>query len=274
MKIFRFLASPSFWANFGLAILFTFLAFQLVQWGLKAYTRHNKAIEVPKLQGLIWEEGVQVLDDLGLDLEILDSSDYNPAFPGHGIYSQYPIPGAKVKRGRAIKVSINPLQEPPAILPDLKEKPKKRAEIELINRGFALNEIKYTPYLGKDVVVRVEYQGKPIKPGTPLPRGSKITLVLGEGLGTVLESVPNLLGMRLSEVERQLPEWGFSLGARIFDSKTDTSNALVYRQYPPPGLDPGAFRGSDIDLWLSSDSTKVKKAALSDSTQTEEFIDF
>lgn len=45
----------------------------IVQWSLKSYTRHGEGIAVPDLKGLNVEQSKEVLDKLGLELQVMDS---------------------------------------------------------------------------------------------------------------------------------------------------------------------------------------------------------
>jgi eukaryotic-like serine/threonine-protein kinase len=49
--------------------------------------------------------------------------------------------------------------------------------------AVGLNEgtITYKPYLGKDMVLEMQYNGKKLKPGDKVLKSSKIDLVLGDG---------------------------------------------------------------------------------------------
>jgi len=42
-------------------------------------------------------------------------------------------------------------------------------------------EITYKPYLGKDMVLEMRYNGKKLNPGDKIFKSSKIDLVLGDG---------------------------------------------------------------------------------------------
>jgi hypothetical protein len=47
--------------------------------------------------------------------------------------------------------------------------------------GLDVDEVTYIDELGKDMVYRIRYQGKYIKPGDKLPRTSRVELVCGNG---------------------------------------------------------------------------------------------
>jgi len=205
-----------------------------------------------------------VLEESSLSLDISDSAEFNIGYPGQHVYSQYPLPGSKVKKNRAIRVTVNPKKEKPIAMPNVLEKTRVRALAELESRGFIIEEIKFVPYLGKDVVVRIMLKGKEVVPGTLLNRGTHLVVVLGEGLGQEILSVPFVCGVKFWEAKALLGSHSLNIGAVIFDDEEDTANAIIYKQYPPYGNRPGARSGSDIDIWLTLDNNKVPTAPLTE----------
>ena len=53
-----------------ISILVLFVVFLLMH----LYTRHGKAVTVPELKGLSFEEAIEKLDDAGLNYEVVDSN--------------------------------------------------------------------------------------------------------------------------------------------------------------------------------------------------------
>jgi eukaryotic-like serine/threonine-protein kinase len=262
MKLIRFLKSKTFFANLGLALVILIAIYFLAKILLGAYTRHDQSQEVPDVIGLHFEDAAAVLEENTLTLDISDSSEFNIDYPGQHIYSQYPSPGSKVKKNRAIRVTVNPRKEKPIALPNVLEKSRVRALAELESRGFIIQDIQFVPYIGKDIVVEVRLKGKEVIPGTPLIRGTKLVVVLGEGLGDEFLSVPYLGGLKFWEAKALLSSHLLNIGAVLFESEEDTLNAVVYKQYPPYGDKPGARSGSDIDIWLTLDNNKVPSSPL------------
>ena len=107
------------------------LIFFLLRWGLDSYTFHDQQIEVPSLIGLDLEETQIVTAEQKLSWQVLDSSEYNYAFGDSKVWDQYPRAGSRVKEGRAIKLTVNPVREPMIQLPDLIEKTIRRATYDL-----------------------------------------------------------------------------------------------------------------------------------------------
>ena len=260
MKGLRFLMSKTFWANLVLALVLLSVLYLGLKWTLNTITLHDETIEVPDLAGLQMEDARTVLEERKLEFEILDSSEFNNAYEGHAIWLQYPRAGAKVKRGRPIQLTINPIREPLIVLPELVERTKRRAIFDLHSKGFEVGELTYVPYIGKDVVVEVRHKGKEAKANSLFPKGSVFDLIVGGGLSDEKVMVPYLLRSTLEEAEERLLANSLNLGLVVWDIsddvELDSSNARVYKQQPQAGGEFGLRLGSDVDIWLTNDSTK------------------
>ena len=237
------------------------LIFLLLRWSLESYTFHDKMIEVPSLIGLDLEETQVVTAEQKLSWEVLDSSEYNSAFEDSEVWDQYPRSGSVVKEGRAIKLTMNPVREPMIQMPDLIEKTVRRATYDLHTKGFVLGEITYVPYIGKDVVVRVLSDGEEFKGRPFLTKGSVIDLVLGGGLSEQTTEVPFLGGLDLNTAKERLRSVSLNIGLVSWEESSmgismDSSKARVHRQNPIARLPEGVRLGTDVDIWLSWDSTK------------------
>ena len=66
-------------------------------------------------------------------------------------------------------------------VPDLKERTFRQAKPTLEAIGFTVGKVTYVDNIGKDMVLKMTFEGKEIKPGDMLPKTSKIDLVLGNG---------------------------------------------------------------------------------------------
>lgn len=258
MKFFRFLGSKTFWANLILALLFG----GAILWGtaelLDRYTRHGKTITVPDLSRLALSEAEERLAKLNLEHVVMDSSEFDPGYPRGSVVNQYPAPGREVKLGREIRLTLNPLKPRKIALPDIIEKTRRRAIYDLESKGLAVGELEYVPYIGKDVVVDIKYEGKSVPVGKKLEKGSVIDLVLGEGVGDTKIRVPYLRWLTLDEAESELKSRSLNVGAIVYDEEIrDSSLALVYRQSPPPSTTEDINLGEEVDVWLTNDHTKI-----------------
>lgn len=263
MKIFRFLVSKTFWANVLLAALLLVALLGGINWWLARYTLHGENIPVPDLDGLALSEAAESLAEMGLSFEVIDSSEFNPEQARGSVIGQYPLAGSLVKKGRDIRLTLNPLMPRKIALPPLIEKTKRRAIYDLESKGFAIGDLEYVPYLGQDVVVDVKVDGFSVNAGQEFAKGTTVNLVLGSGLGDRRIRVPYLRWLNREEVELKLRELSLNLGSVLYDENiTDTATALVYDQYPPPSLDEQIQLGQEIDVWLTNDYTKIPADSL------------
>lgn len=181
MSLRNYLTSKVFFSQvliaFGIIAVLAFVFFNM----LSFFTNHGQEITVPDLSKMNIEKAEETLDDLGLDYVLLDTLDYNKDFPQFSVVEQEPKKGAKVKANRKIYIKVNASGYAFVILPDLIEKTFRQAEPTLNSIGLEVGQVTYKPYLGKDMVLEMKYNGVPVKPGTKIMKTSKIDLVLGDG---------------------------------------------------------------------------------------------
>jgi beta-lactam-binding protein with PASTA domain len=263
MKIIRFLKSKTFWANLLVAIVACALIFWGVNAWLGSYTRHGDNVKVPALARLSFEEAVKKLEAHDLVAEILDTSEFNSNYPRSSIIDQYPEAGALVKEGRVIKLTINPERARKIEMPMMLEKTKRRAIYDLESKGFVVGELTYVPYIGKDVVVDVKVNGRSVKEREKFEKGTVVELVLGQGLGETRITMPYLRFLTLDEATAKIMAASLNIGSVGYDPDLkDTALALVYKQYPNPGLKPNVNIGAEVDIWLTDDYTKIPNDSL------------
>ncbi|WP_309640636.1 PASTA domain-containing protein [Flavobacterium sp.] len=169
------------------------LSYLFFHW-LTFTTDHGHEITVPDLRKLSEQQVEEKLDDLDLDYVLLDSVDYNKDFPKHSVVEQDPIAGSKVKKNRKIYIKINSSGFTMVKIPNLIEKTYRQAVPTLKSLGLEEGTITYKPYLGKDMVLEMRWNGKKLNPGDKVFKSSKIDLILGDGKvgfdDTQLDSIP------------------------------------------------------------------------------------
>jgi beta-lactam-binding protein with PASTA domain len=194
MSLKEYLQSRTFLFQMMIAItIIGVMAYLFMHW-LTYTTDHGNEITVPTLRKLSELEVEEKLDDLNLDYVLLDSVDYNPDFPKHTVVEQDPVAGSKVKEDRKIYIKINSSGFTTVKIPNLIEKTYRQAVPTLKALGLEEGTITYKPYLGKDMVLEMRWNGKKLNPGDKVFKSSKIDLVLGDGeVGfneTEMDSIP------------------------------------------------------------------------------------
>ncbi|MCX7744435.1 MAG: PASTA domain-containing protein [Flavobacteriales bacterium] len=244
-----------FWLNLLLAVVAFVVVTILLFKSFGIYTHHNEAIEVPDLTGLQVEDVRDLLADKNLQLATVDSVFEVPKEKKHVAYGsvidQNPKPGEKVKRNRRFYIVIRSVSPPMVEMPDLIDLSLRQAIGILEAKGLKLGKTIKKP--GMPPVMKQLYKGKPIAPGTKIPKGSVIDVWIGEGGSDVKVGVPNLIGKTRSEALMILSTSNLNMGAEIYtEGVKDTAKARVIRQSPSPTTEPTITEGSDIDLWFGA----------------------
>jgi len=101
-----------------------------------------------------------------------------------------------------------------------------------------------------------------------IPKGSRIDLVLGNGLGANEVEIPNLIGLPLNEAKFALSGAGLGLGTVTYDPNvTDTATAVISVQ--SPGIEKGLTSlGAKIDITLSLTAPTTTTGAPAGGTPT------
>jgi beta-lactam-binding protein with PASTA domain len=136
---------------------------------------------VPNLVGMSLSEIDVVISENNLRYEIIDSSFYNEEFDKNSVLEQIPLANIEVKKNRKIYLTINPSSFGNVILPEIIQLTKRNAVTILTALDLQIGEFIYENNIGKDMVLDVEIDGEMIKPGTIIPKKSKIDLILGNG---------------------------------------------------------------------------------------------
>jgi beta-lactam-binding protein with PASTA domain len=195
-----------------------------------------------------------------LRFKVIDSI-YTTTVPRGCIAEQNPKPGFKVKKWRNIVLTINAFHPQMVAMPNLVDLPLRQAKALIESSGLEVGLLKYRPDLSIDVVINQQYNGKNVPEGDSIQIGSVIDLILGKGLSNQRTNVPDLIGMRLDPARNKIQISSLNLGTFIYDntikSKTDSLNAIVYKQNPDYSNDASLQMGSSIYLWLTVDSAKL-----------------
>ncbi len=193
MSLRSYISSKIFFKQVGIAFVIILVLVFLVLNMLSFVTNHGQEIAVPNLSNKSLEEVETQLDALNLNYVVLDTMDYNKEFNPYTVVLQDPKAGTKVKKHRKIYVKINSATYTYVVLPNLIEKTFRQAEPTLRVLGLELGKVTYKPYLGKDMVLEMQINGKVVAPGTQVMKTTKIDLVLGDGkIGFEEEAIDSL----------------------------------------------------------------------------------
>jgi beta-lactam-binding protein with PASTA domain len=198
---------------------------------LSFYTGHGSGLPVPKLKGLAIEKAISILEDQGFEYQV-DSVYVDDAPPGT-VIEQDPDPGTNVKENRKIYLTMVTVKAPPVALPDIDQMPYIQAVATLQNNGLKVGDTTYRSDIALNVVLEAQLAGQIIKTGTKIPKGSKIDLVLGDGVGASEVEVPDLINQDLDAVRFVLRNSNLGIGTITYQGAiTDSSNVIVVGQSP------------------------------------------
>ena len=236
---------------------------------LPSTTRHGETVTVPNLEGMSLLEMDNFLKKRHLNYEVSDSN-YVEKYPALTILKQYPTHGSHVKEKRKIYLTVNQKQPNTIKMPNLIDGSLKNAELVLKSYGLKRGDIKYKPDLASNAVLEQLFDGKPIETGAKIRKGSKIDLVVGDGLGRRVFSVPRFIGLPIDEADFSIKGSGLNTGSVIIkvideekmielvelakeleiDTVTIIQSAYVFQQRPEIGAD--IRLGQQVDLWVVS----------------------
>ncbi|GHT17913.1 hypothetical protein FACS189429_3100 [Bacteroidia bacterium] len=222
------------------------------------YTRHGAAETVPDVRGMYVEEAVNALKQSHLYIDIIDSL-YVKNKPLGSVLEQTPSAGSKVKPDRPVYLVINSKLIRQIPLPDILETSYRQADASLRSVGMSVQNIEYINSEYKDLVLSIKYRGAAIRPGTRIPDGSAVTLIVGRGLSDTQSGVPSVKGMTLTQATDVLTAAGFVLGTSETDphAQGNSDDYIIFRQRPAAGRT--LPQGSHIDIWLTSDKSLLNK---------------
>lgn len=246
----QFLKTRFFWINILVIFTVIIMSIGLVYKWLDSYTDHGNSVSVPDLKGMNIQKVNNFLRTKNLSFKIADSSVYLLDQKPGTIVEQDPQPDEKVKQGRTIYLTITRSSAPMVKVPALKDVSLRQAEAILAASGLRMGEQIFKPDLAKNAVLSMMINGRDLKAGTDVPKGSAIDLIVGDGLGNTIVTVPSLIGLTYDEALFVLKGSSLNIGSLFFDGVIkDTLNAKIYDQNPAPDNNT-INQGEAIDLYL------------------------
>ncbi len=224
-----------------------FLAFFFLY--LPFTTNHGQTITVPDVTRQSLDEMQNLLDDRDLRYEVSDCTFVAGAQP-LTVIQQYPRANAKVKEGRKIYVTVTKRVAPMVQMPNLVSLTLRSAELNLRSLDLVSGDPTYVPDVAKNAVLRQLYNGREIAPGTPVPKGAQIDLEVGDGLGSTMFEIPNVVGLPLDEAEAAIRGSNLKVGTKISVEDPEKEVGTVVKQRPESRSGERIRVGETMDLWI------------------------
>jgi hypothetical protein len=276
MNFLKFLTTKRFFKNLLIAIITgVFIILGAFIW-LRIFTHHNQTITVPDLTGLPVEDVKIITESKKLRFEITDSIFYKE-LPRGSVAKQNPKPGSKVKNNRRIYLTMNAVNPEKIGMPAVTGVSLRQARAIIETYGLVLGKISYKPNIAVNVVLEQHFNDSIIEVGTMINKGSKINLVLGNGLSAKSTLTPNLIGFSLFMAREFLADRYLNIGAVIYDNsmktEEDSTSAFIWRQRPVFQEGNRLQLGANVDVWLTIDSTKLPQPDSSEFLNKEGQVD-
>jgi hypothetical protein len=240
-SLFAFFKSKVFFKNLVAYLAFVLLLFIGLSIFLGSYTRPGQTFDVPDFVGD--KVNIQDIDlylkDIPLQYEVVETV-FRTDLPEGTVFFQQPGPtartGMQVKKNRSIKLRVS-TRSKMVEMPDLAGKASIRfAEQKLVNRGLKVTiEYVYSAE-GKNQVLEQKFNGKRIEPGTIVPFGAKIVLVVSKGKGDAEIELPNMIGLTICEARQRLESVNVVASFVCIDCEPGNADqecqAVIYVQEP------------------------------------------
>lgn len=248
------LTNRPLWVNILAGVVLAAALFFLFLYSLKWLTGHGKAATVPFVAGKSYDEANAILKKAGFSVEIQDSI-YVDTAGAMTVLKQIPDGDEVVKSNRTIYLVVSRAVPPVMEMPNLVGYSFRNAEMVLKNMDLKIGDTTFKPDFARNAVLEQWYNGAPIAPGTPIRKGSVVSLVLGDGVGKREFVVPDITGMTFCDAKQLLEQNGIIMGAIITDAGVeDTCSAYIYRQNPERFDEEKRFQrirsGQTMDVWL------------------------
>lgn len=247
----------SIWFHLLLMLLLAVVFYIIFFSSLGRITGHGEQIKMPVVIDKTFGEAVKILEKEGFDIDVDSAFDLKK--DAGIVLSQMPDTSAFVKRGRTVFIVVNKSQAPLTPMPDLMGVSFRSAEMVLRSNKLQLGDTVHRPDIADGAILEQMHNGQVIQAGDMIPQGSKITLVIGDGLGNIEFDVPDVMGMTFAEGAAIISASGLQF-IDLWDSPiTDSLTAVIYYQYPEAKNEYGSAnkikQGAFIDI-------KIRQAPL------------
>ena len=209
----------------------------------RPWAKTARLVEVPSVVGMTRAEAELVLRQRGLRLVVVEKRP-NTVFPKGAVTRQAPVRGELVPKGAVVAVVLSAGEDKVAV-PSVVGKTLSEATSMLASAGLNVGEVEEKAHAS--VPKGRVLETSPL-PGTKVPRGSKVRLVVSAG--PELGEVPKVVGRYYRSAKKKIIEAGFVVGKVRWTDDEDYDEYQVLKQDPPPGTK--APKGSPVNLVVNT----------------------
>ena len=140
-EFFSFKTNKFFWLNIAaMIVIVAVMVFGVLKW-IDVYTHHGESVLVPDVKGMSVEEATKMFRNHGLVCSVSDTRYVKDKAAGI-VLELKPGAGEKVKEGRTVYLTVNTLDVPLRMIPDVADNSSLRqAQAKLLSAGFKLNQV-------------------------------------------------------------------------------------------------------------------------------------
>ncbi len=203
-------------------------------------------VYVPNVVGMMQANAAAAISGAGLTVGVVTEV-YSATIPAGRVISQTPDAGTQALPGSAVALVVSKGPEPVEV-PDVVGQTPANAEAAVIAAGLTLGTV--TEAYSATIPAGVVCSQNPI-PGTPVPPGSAVALVVSRGPQPV--GVPNVAGMTRGDAEAAIAAAGLTVGVVSEQFSDAVPAGVVMAQTPPAGSQ--ALPGTVVSFVVSKGSS-------------------
>ena len=255
-ELWLFVSSGIFLKNAAGMLGLLLVAFLLVNFALKSYTRHGERITVGNFVDMTVTDSRAAAERQQLRIQVLDSV-WVGAQREQLVLEQSPRAASEVKEDRTIYLTVTKVLPPEVLLPQFKDYGYDYVRYAQMLEGLdiearILKEV-FDPKQAPGTILYFNIDGKKftdadLADGIKLPKGTELSFVITEKQSNVL--LPSLVCKTYDEARFILESYGLRLGSI---NGSESPFAYVYQQRPAAESGRTARSGSAVDLFLSDE---------------------
>jgi beta-lactam-binding protein with PASTA domain len=240
-KFLRFLFrhSRALWVLGG--VLLTFVLLNYV--ALPIYVNQSSRLAVPRVVGLTLAEAKAALDSTRL-FAVEGETKPDPTYPVGTVTFQNPLPGAVVKEGRRIYLTVSG-GDVLVPVPLLRGKSVRDARFALERNGLKLGVtmFDFSESFPENTIIdqSTAADGR-------IAKGSSVGVTVSKGRAQQEIQIPSVVGKSLSEAEKILLAAGFKVGIVTSQPSFELLPNTVVDQFPRAGE--AGKAGQEVDLFV------------------------
>ncbi len=252
MGFFYFLGRKKFYLHFLIAIVVAIVLLWAVLMSLDVFTRHGDVYIVPDFKGKTIPQLVGDNYNEFFDLQVIDSI-YDEKNEKGTVIIQNPLPGAKVKQGRNVYLTIVAETPENVLMPNLKNLSLRQALVTLEANDLPVGRLNYVEYFARNAIVEQQINNEPIETGTVIAKGTPIDLEVGKGKVEAKVPLPLLIAMTPEQAKRALHFASLNIGREYYLDDKDPEHARVYKTKPEALTKDMLSLGQKVQVWYRSD---------------------